>query len=80
MNLAMNKRNPFKCNFCGGKLMFYNQLEFSPELYKAIVEQTGIKGTEIFKVQKCDNPKCGRIYIWLEPAKAKDETQGANNQ
>lgn len=60
----MGKHNPFTCNFCGGKLMFYSQLEFTPELRKVIAEQTATKGIETFKVQKCE--KCQRTYIWLE--------------
>lgn len=76
-NYYYKKRNPFKCNYCGGKLLFYSQIEFGPELRKAIAVQTGTKGTETFKVQKCDNPKCGRTYIWLEPQSNSDkETKG----
>jgi len=61
------KRYPWKCNFCGGKLMFYSILAFSPELETQILKESGVSETSaLFKVQKCDNPDCGRTYIFIE--------------
>ena len=61
------KGYPWKCNFCGGKLMFYSILEFNSELRKQLAEYANLKGNEIFKVQKCENIECGRTFIFIEP-------------
>jgi hypothetical protein len=66
MNNLKENSNPWICNYCGSQLMFYSQLEFTPEIRKQLADQAAIKGTEIFKVQKCENPKCNRTYIFIE--------------
>lgn len=71
----MNKRNPFKCNYCGSPLMLY-QIFISEALVEQLRAVCKVSSVEVFKVQKCK--KCGRTYIWAEPLEAKDETQGEN--
>jgi hypothetical protein len=69
------KGYPWKCNFCGGKLMFHSILEFSSELRKQLALQVGIAETSRFKVQKCADPKCGRTYIFIEPSVTLENTK-----
>lgn len=49
--------------------MFYSQYEVAPEIRAQLKEIAGIKGDETFQVQKCNNPNCGRTYIFMEPKK-----------
>jgi hypothetical protein len=76
------KGYPWKCNFCGSKLMFYSILVFTTELEQQILKQSGVtEPSALFKVQKCDNKDCGRTYIFIETnrvvaLKETKETEG----
>jgi len=75
----MPKRNPFKCNYCGSDLMMY-QIFLTPSLLKQLKEVAQTKASDTFRVQKCENPKCGRTYIWADPQSLSDKETRSNQE